>query len=346
MADDDERQVYSELHKVLVDTLNKAQPIDQWGKRGHEFRILREIEEMLMRKHGTQQAAAEAGKEMLRTFWRKRKEGSPYWAEARLTPAGWLQRWDDLVAIESSPHSPSAITRAGTDAVGDLIEAIQVTYERSYNQDMADAIARMLGEAPPRYCSALLDSLVQQFTPTATRPLPDPAAVNVARAALKPVADYRDTPAEMELPTTCPVCSHPIKTFSATEAICLGEYNERLHRKTGCGLEWRRFEDGWRIGYWRSTGHGVRRRSVWTEGAPHDLESEWRSQLKAGAPALDITALIEEGRKVEYARVARLIDEGTATADERLWVENYNKARPRVPGVKHVSEVVEAEANW
>lgn len=334
---DEEKPTYPELHKALVEALDKVQPVKSWGNKGHEFKTLKEIEVQLVGLHGDEKAATEAGLAMLRTFYRRRREGAPYWTEAKMTPNGWRKRWDDLIAIET--RADAEPVKAGTDEVSDFLGAIQIMYERTYNQEMASAIARMLGDPPRKYLEALREVVARDFTPTATRPLPDTAAINTARASLDAPDTYRDEDEIKQLPSTCPFCGHPVRRFSKVEAICLGEYDERIHRKTGCGAEWERWPDGWHQGF-RSNGK-------WHDGLAPDANTDWRKELAEGRPALDLASMIEDGKKRHRAEVKHMIDKGEADDSLKAWYRELDKPRPKVPGVKHVSELADAaEENW
>lgn len=65
------------------------------------------------------------------------------------------------------------------------------------------------------------------------------------------------------------------------------------------------------------------------------------------APKIDIEAMIEKGRRTEYERVQARVKAGNATEAEKRWIENYNKPKRTIPGVKHASELErEAEEKW
>lgn len=230
----------------------------------------------------------------------------------------------------------------------DLIGAISQYYGRDYSRRMAADIADRYAWITPAFKEALYDEVIRSFVPTSTRMLPDMAALQQAERSLPPVETFGPSPGDHtalpgeddgQLPATCPFCHHPVVKFSAREAICLGEYDERIHRKTGCGAEWEYHGDRWVQGY--------RSKGKWRDGPPSDLNRKWKSELADGTPAMDLDAMIEDGRKLARARVKGLIDRGEATKVQIEWYANLDKPRPKVPGVKHISEIAEeAEAHW
>lgn len=226
----------------------------------------------------------------------------------------------------------------------DMMEAFVEHYRagmqpRRYSRKMGEDIADRYAWITPAYKVALFEEVTRTFTPTQMRPLPDMAAIAAAEKQLPPpdvLEDRSETkalpgPDDGQLPNTCPFCGHPVKRFSKVEAMCLGDYDERIHRKTGCGAEWELINEVWRQGY-RTNGR-------WHEGPPSDLNLGWRDELATGAPPMDLAAMINEGVEKARARRQVKIDRGTATEDEKRWHEESQKPKPTVPGVKHTSQI-------
>jgi hypothetical protein len=227
----------------------------------------------------------------------------------------------------------------------DLIKAFVEHYRpgshapRHYAPRMAQDIADSYAWISPAYKVALFEEVTRTFTPTQMRPLPDMAALAAAEKQLPPpdvLEDRSETkalpgPDDGQLPNTCPFCGHPVKRFSKTEAICLGDYDDRIDRKTGCGAEWELVGEGWRQGY--------RTNGKWHDGPPGNLNFGWRDELATGAPPMDLAAMINDGIEKARARRQVRIDRGIASEDEKRWHEESQRPKPNVPGVKHVSEV-------
>jgi len=134
------------------------------------------------------------------------------------------------------------------------------------------------------------------------------------------------------LPNTCPICGHPVTQYDRVAAICLGSYDHRLGRKTGCGAEWALKAEEWYMGY---TVDGV-----WYDGPSPDIDRDWKKELATPPPpAHDIPAMITEGRKLYRAKIKRRIDEGIATRDQLQWWERKDKPKRRDPQIKHTSQI-------
>jgi len=172
----------SELHTILTEALHKVQPVETWGNSGHEFKVLKEIEEKLTKLTSGQEEASRKGIEMLREFYRRRKAGDFKFKDKPFTPRSWKALWDDLVV--TLEEQTEAQKLPGNVPVQEMFASIQIMYEKRYNSEMAKQIARLVGRVSDTYMRKLHDEVVRGFKPTATRPLPDVAEFNLAMGTL------------------------------------------------------------------------------------------------------------------------------------------------------------------
>jgi len=177
--------------QVLTNAFNTQQPVETWANKDKEFKILKGIVSRLEALSGDE--AAEKGLAMLRLFvMKKRREPDKYWKDAPFTPTAFQVRWDALVAELNKPQVASVDPRtlAQIEAV-DIVGSLQDVYGRQYLSALYREMVRVIGRRPRKYLIAMLDELLRAFKPSATRPLPDVAAVIDAERALGSVDTYQ-----------------------------------------------------------------------------------------------------------------------------------------------------------
>ena len=188
-------QLKSDMYKAMTEAFHKVKSVQQWGNEKREFSNLK----ILIRKFVEidTDSAPEKALEMMRHFYKlKMKGAADFWKNAPYTPSGMLTKWDYLLsdldgkAVEAQQvEGPEIEDMENPDAV-DLIESLQMIYNRDYPAALKRRMSRAIGNWPRRYILALHSEIVREFKASSTRPLPDAATMNDAIKALGPSETY------------------------------------------------------------------------------------------------------------------------------------------------------------
>ena len=137
------------------------------------------------------------------------------------------------------------------NAAKDLMGAFEQYYstekdERHYSRKMAQTICDSYAWISEGYKTSFYEEVVRNFTPTATRPLPDMAALSAAERALPPAATLAKPPRETkaELERTDQLIRDRINAKAKREGEVNHEERERIREKMRRG-EATRWEVRW-----------------------------------------------------------------------------------------------------
>ena len=124
------------------------------------------------------------------------------------------------------------------NAAKDLMGAFEQYYstekdERHYSRKMAQTICDSYAWINEGYKTSFYEEVVRNFTPTATRPLPDMAALSAAERALPPAATMAKPPRETkaELERTDQLICDRINAKAKREGEVNHEERERIRDK-------------------------------------------------------------------------------------------------------------------
>lgn len=179
------------LYQAIIDAFHKVTPLDTWAAQKAEFKIVKEMVEKLEKFEDPEGKALA----MMRIFYGKRKTKDSWWSDRPFTPRGMLARWDEIVTILEKRHAiaetdPGDIEDMDNPGALDLVESLQLVYERDYPAALKRRILRSVGNRPRRYILAMHAEILREFNASSTRPLPDVATINDAIKVLGPASTY------------------------------------------------------------------------------------------------------------------------------------------------------------
>ena len=192
------------LYQAIIDSFHKVTPVETWAAKTAECKIVKDMVTKIEKlAPDTQEQTARA---MMVYFFNMRKSGDKFWNDTPFTPRGMISKWDRIVDALSKrataeANDPGDIEDMENPDALDLIESLQLVYERDYPAALKRRMLRSVGNRPRRYILAMHAEILREFKASSTRPLPDVATINDAIKELGPASTYVEPVKTKALPS-------------------------------------------------------------------------------------------------------------------------------------------------